>query len=710
MIIVIYRLQSNEMEPLQSPQIFPSNHKTLFLLDHTPYFGISCGVHLEFGYTKGRPGFIPLSPISKSLWTCSVEAAMDYCRIVWDLFPDGKLIRFVISDNSARTLNTWAPDQQNIYQVFGSLSGCGAPPKQNAGSQSDYSVIHGFYTSIEAMCECSEVQHKKRTSLNENATELLNRCRMVCITSARDNESVKNLEDIFQNELTRTNRIANASDHLVAIDHCHLIILNVFPNSHNSSVTGHPPVQRSPILTTEVYSVAAANQLAAKMTDLLMAHYDLASTTVIGIPMKEEQNASSSANYNVELFHAVDAHTALLKGNLAQELGQISAPKEGACYETVTLKWCTPRNNNMADLHNCSTLHRITPAEVNSRPSACLITFLLNGRTVMLETPRRAGPKGMSHMLTSYGGEIFIQTLNTGRSVLEDPPAITEGVGGRVTDYRIADFGQMMRLNRLVPLKRRFLNEKLAVEGEKELETPLERARKRLDKFTKYWPLTMSSNYIFNYKQLTEPLVSNMLKEELTQEELLQCKQCIYNLISMEAKNEPLPSISSALHRGGKGPKREEQYKTLWNELEAYVKMHGYTKEHNEIISCLVECRKKPESMIKMEKIEIEQALKGYEHDREQMQQRDTVIRTTFDTPASPTSANGLTNGNSLDAGKVSLKHKSVYEFYMSKKKRNEKLAGELKGVPTAIGYITRLYPQLADADFPQNVKPIVEH
>ena len=45
----------------------------------------------------------------------------------------------------------------------------------------------------------------------------------------------------------------------------------------------------------------------------------------------------------------------------------------------------------------------------------------------------------------------------------------------------------------------------------------------------------------------------------------------------------------------------------------------------------------------------------------------------------------------------------------MSKKKRNEKLAGELKAVPTACGYITRLYPQLSDAEFQQNVKPIVE-
>ncbi len=46
---------------------------------------------------------------------------------------------------------------------------------------------------------------------------------------------------------------------------------------------------------------------------LVLQHYELASTTVTGIPMKEEQNASSSANYDVEIFHPVAAHADILK-------------------------------------------------------------------------------------------------------------------------------------------------------------------------------------------------------------------------------------------------------------------------------------------------------------------------------------------------------------------------------------------------------------
>lgn len=78
--------------PYTNNKLYPSNHKTVFVLDHTPYFGISSENPIEFEFLKTRtPGFMPVAPISKSLWTCSVESAIEYCRIVWDLFPQGKL-------------------------------------------------------------------------------------------------------------------------------------------------------------------------------------------------------------------------------------------------------------------------------------------------------------------------------------------------------------------------------------------------------------------------------------------------------------------------------------------------------------------------------------------------------------------------------------------------------------------------------------------
>lgn len=68
------------------------NDKTVFVLDHTQYFGISGENYLDLDVGKNKGTLLPLPPISKSLWTCSVESSVEYCRIVWDLFPVGKLV------------------------------------------------------------------------------------------------------------------------------------------------------------------------------------------------------------------------------------------------------------------------------------------------------------------------------------------------------------------------------------------------------------------------------------------------------------------------------------------------------------------------------------------------------------------------------------------------------------------------------------------
>lgn len=76
-------------------KLFSESHKTVFVVDHCPYMAESCRQHVEFDMlTKNRTqGIIPLAPISKSLWTCAVEASVEYCRIMYDIFPFKKLVR-----------------------------------------------------------------------------------------------------------------------------------------------------------------------------------------------------------------------------------------------------------------------------------------------------------------------------------------------------------------------------------------------------------------------------------------------------------------------------------------------------------------------------------------------------------------------------------------------------------------------------------------
>ncbi|XP_075408082.1 integrator complex subunit 13 isoform X3 [Tenrec ecaudatus] len=512
-------------------KIFSESHKTVFVVDHCPYMAESCRQHVEFDMlVKNRTqGIIPLAPISKSLWTCSVESSMEYCRIMYDIFPFKKLVNFIVSDSGAHVLNSWTQEDQNLQELMAALAAVG-PPNPRADPEC-CSILHGLVAAVETLCKITECQHEARTLLMENAERVGNRGRIICITNAKSDSHVRMLEDCVQETIHEHNKLAANSDHLMQIQRCELVLIHTYPVGEDSLVSDRPKKELSQVLTTEVHSVRAGRHLATKLNILVQQHFDLASTTITNIPMKEEQHANTSANYDVELLHHKDAHVDFLKSGDTHSGG---SSRDGPFKETVTLKWCTPRTNNIvfssvSELHYCTGAYRISPVDVNSRPSSCLTNFLLNGRSVLLEQPRKSGSKVISHMLSSHGGEIFLHVLSSSRSILEDPPSISEGCGGRVTDYRIT----------------------------------------------------------------VVPLASVIVKESLTEEDVLNCQKTIYNLVDMERKNDPLP-ISTVGTRG-KGPKRDEQYRIMWNELETLVRAHiNNSEKHQRVLECLMACRSKP--------------------------------------------------------------------------------------------------------------------
>lgn len=83
----------------------------------------------------------------------------------------------------------------------------GVPPRNATGVE--ISVIHGLRVAIEALTEISENQQEKISAGSESSSKLLNRGRVICITSARDNANMKSLESIFLNELILQNKHTN---------------------------------------------------------------------------------------------------------------------------------------------------------------------------------------------------------------------------------------------------------------------------------------------------------------------------------------------------------------------------------------------------------------------------------------------------------------------------------------------------------------------
>ncbi len=82
---------------------------------------------------------------------------------------------------------------------------------------------------------------------------------------------------------------------------------------------------------------------------------------------------------------------------------------------------------------------------------------------------------------------------------------------GRVTDYRITDLGELMKLNRLAPFYG---------ESKPGVTDPIDIASQRVSRFALFCPMTISATTILNMSSIT-PLYNIMLKEELTEENLV---------------------------------------------------------------------------------------------------------------------------------------------------------------------------------------------
>lgn len=84
----------------------------------------SCGqtisFDLSFGKGKGASASANSRAVSKTLWTCCVEAITEYCRITFDLFPARyQLCVAAVDEAKCQPINSWRDEDQEIGKVRG---------------------------------------------------------------------------------------------------------------------------------------------------------------------------------------------------------------------------------------------------------------------------------------------------------------------------------------------------------------------------------------------------------------------------------------------------------------------------------------------------------------------------------------------------------------------------------------------------------------
>lgn len=603
------------------------SEKTVFILDRSKYFThVSSNHSIDGDCLKNSKktshlysSESPIPPFDRSLWTCTVEAVVGYSRLVWDLFtPDQRCISILSvgpdSESKAsdptviQKICTWQDTNQNLDHLMKSLAKMTylhqiRPPQKLMTTNDISNVPNCNSTSIpinnsleQALCELARLTSSQldRASSGRSSSSALasNNGRVILISSFQEEESIHKLIDKFEKMLKRKNESlkeavrqaseSSSSINLSPINYCDLVIVNTYPimDEGPCSKIGESSSFR-PYLHCKVYSVKSGRMIAGLLNNLCLQHHNLKSTTITGIPMKEEQNASSSSQYDVEIVHCSSIHEDIMNSGSPLIEGVLEViDRNGFPCDTFKLSWCTPRTT--FELNHCVATSRITAVDVNSRPSACLTNFLLNGRAVQLEIFKTKSNRMTTHLLASHNGELYIHSLATMQQKLNigDPPAISEHLGGKVGDYRLNDFTNFMKQHTLS--RNRITDE------------PLTRTLNIIKRQTLYWPLTIGHTILLNVPNLLGKLLQLIPKESLTQSDVEECKKTLDGLSKFQSEGQGLPSISITditknMNSKGGGTKLEQLYKLLWNELEYFLRVHSTTPEHEAVLDYLFE-------------------------------------------------------------------------------------------------------------------------
>ncbi|EYB91013.1 hypothetical protein Y032_0211g2191 [Ancylostoma ceylanicum] len=589
------------------------DHKVLVVLDHGSRFAKNAGNPLNITLKESNTSRT-VGKCDKSLWTWCVEATLELHRVVFDLFSGehdagcARLVRLVLADCVGRVLQPrWGTELVTQQEILNSLSAIGLP---STSDDSDGVALSGITLAIEALSQLSDAQIKGdgscapkkkegRTKEERSNFSRVPKCwetpstssvtsesdrkvventgSVVIFTSFAEDERLTELENEVADVINCRNRIIKSlqDNSFSCINHVKLYIINVLPNDQISTATSKPFREISPTLSSCIFSRPAGDQLISVIHSVSINIYDLVSTTISGIPMKEEAQQGQSAvaiNYDVELLHRREAHTelerlGLVTTNATEDFtGTLMVYAGSATYPTARLVWSTPvpkgRWNTFPRNRHAS---RVTPSAVNSRPSVCLSSYLLQGRNVMLEVTRVAkcegllsnvGAKLIAHTLIAHGGHIYIHANDVGPHGVLDCQATREKMQlKKAANGRISDFVALMKESSLhlpVPDKTESNEKPLSATSAVACVQP----RRQLLRVTRYWPLRTDHCFIYNIPKRFDALFAIMRQPQLSTVDADKCKQVIHQLAALKDSRERLGEVTTATRLVKEGSSR----------------------------------------------------------------------------------------------------------------------------------------------------------
>ena len=175
------------------------------------------------------------------------------------------------------------------------LANVGRPAdRRNSGEKL---ILDAVELALESLCEPTP----RQTQLLENRSEVVNKGRLIVITTVVDDFYRKSILTTAQEKIMKINQENAGHDgDMMTLNHVELVLVHTTPTGIEYRIRCEQDKLEtvSPLLSTIFYSVVAGPGLSMKMLYLCLKHYDLASTTgVYKVP------------YNLIIF----SHSYLLK-------------------------------------------------------------------------------------------------------------------------------------------------------------------------------------------------------------------------------------------------------------------------------------------------------------------------------------------------------------------------------------------------------------
>ena len=199
----------------------PLNHKTIFMFDNVSYFAQSCGQVIEFDNVSNKQNKAigssqtpsaanpSTTHINKSMWTCNIESALEFSRIVYDLFPENeKLIRFIITRHE-HTLNSWNEAEQTLEFLMNAL-GAVTPPNPHMVAQFEgedfINICKGLNIAAGSFAQTTNLQKQHLSKHNLNSGLIKNCGRIILFTHNTSIESFETMEKFLVKSIEELNR------------------------------------------------------------------------------------------------------------------------------------------------------------------------------------------------------------------------------------------------------------------------------------------------------------------------------------------------------------------------------------------------------------------------------------------------------------------------------------------------------------------------